>query len=165
MPNLELPPELRRNRESDPVAALDAVWLIDHMCHHVGLDDLADAHVLDVGCGLRFTQAFVDRAVPIGRYVGIDTDRAVIDFLASHVHDSRLEIRRHRPRPHALYNPDGQPLAELSIPEIEGREFDLICLFSVFTHLAPHDYVTMLRLLHRFTKRGARLFFTLFIAS
>jgi hypothetical protein len=46
---------------------------------------------------------------------------------------------------------------------IEGQAFDVICLFSVFTHLAPHDYRAMLQLLHRFAKPRARLFYTLFI--
>ena len=46
----------------------------------------------------------------------------------------------------------------MTVPEIEGRQFDLICLFSVFTHLAPADYVAMLRLLRRFAKPGGRLF-------
>ena len=33
--------------------------------------------------------------------------------------------------------------ADMTVPEIEGRCFDLICLFSVFTHLSPADYVAM----------------------
>jgi len=43
-------------------------------------------------------------------------------------------------------------LSELTVPEIEGRRFDLICLFSVFTHMVPDDYIAMLRLLRRFVK-------------
>jgi SAM-dependent methyltransferase len=51
----------------------------------------------------------------------------------------------------------------MTIPEIEGRRFDLICLFSVFTHLDPVDYVAMLRLLRRYVRPDGRLFYTLFI--
>jgi hypothetical protein len=43
------------------------------------------------------------------------------------------------------------------------QQFDLICLFSVFTHLAPHDYVAMLRLLRRHATPDARLIFSLFV--
>jgi hypothetical protein len=43
------------------------------------------------------------------------------------------------------------------------RKFDVICLFSVFTHLAPHDYVTMLRLLRRYIRPSGRLFYTLYV--
>jgi hypothetical protein len=43
------------------------------------------------------------------------------------------------------------------------RRFDLICLFSVFTHLAPHDYVAMLRLLRQHATPDATLLFSLFL--
>ena len=46
-----------------------------------------------------------------------------------------------------------------------SRYFDMICLFSVFTHLAPHDYVSMLRLLRRHAKSDARLLFSLFLTD
>ena len=52
MAELEMPPDLYRNHERDPAAALDdAVWLIHHMCEHVGVPDLSDVHLLDWGCG------------------------------------------------------------------------------------------------------------------
>jgi SAM-dependent methyltransferase len=163
MPELVVPPELHRNAIGDPVAVVDAaVEMIDHMAHDIGVADLGDLDVLDVGCGIRFTQAFLDRGVPCKRYVGVDTFKPVIDFLDANVADPRFEyihIDAHNER----YNPTGQPLSTLTIPEIEGRRFDLICLFSVFTHLAPHDYVAMLQLLRRFVKPDGRLFYTLFV--
>lgn len=163
MDELVVPAELRRNRRRDPVAIVEAaVWLIEHMAGHIGRSDLADVDVLDFGCGVRFTQAFLDRGVPIGHYVGVDAASDVIDFLRANVSDPRLE-HFHIDAQNNLYNPDGQPLGELTVPEIEGRQFDLICLFSVFTHLAPLDYVAMLRLLRRFVKPDGRLFYTLFI--
>jgi SAM-dependent methyltransferase len=152
-----------RNASDDPVAVVDsAVDLIDHMCAHIGIPDLGELDVLDFGCGVRFTQAFLNRGVPIGHYVGVDVSHTVIDFLRSHVLDPRFEFF-HLDAHNGLYNPTGQPLSELTVPEIEGRRFDLICLFSVFTHLAPPDYTAMLRLLRRFVKPDGRLFYTLFI--
>ena len=41
--------------------------------------------------------------------------------------------------------------------------FDVITLFSVFTHLAPHDYVAMLRVLRRHVAPDGRLLYSLFI--
>jgi len=161
--NVEVPGKLRRNRERDATAALDAaVWLIDHMSSHIGAEDLGALDVLDVGCGFRFTKAFVERGVPIGHYVGVDAAQEVIDFLRDNVDDARLEFV-HLNAHNALYNPTGVPLSELTIPELQGRTFDLICLFSVFTHLAPHDYVAMLKLLRQYAKPETRLFFTVFI--
>jgi SAM-dependent methyltransferase len=163
MDELVVPSELCRNKIRDQVAVVDgAVWLMNHMCEHIGVTDLGDLDVLDFGCGVRFTQAIVNRGVPIKRYVGVDVSRAVIDFLRANVTDPRCEYF-HLDAYNELYNPTGTALSELTVPEIEGRRFDLICLFSVFTHLAPADYVAMLRLLRGFIKPDGRLFYTLFI--
>ncbi len=163
MDELVVPSELCRNAIGDPEAVVDAaVWLIDHMCEHVGVPDLARREVLDFGCGVRFTQAFLNRAVPVRRYVGVDVSHAVVEFLRSNVSDPRFEFF-HLDAQNDLYNPTGQPLSEMTVPEIEGQRFDLVCLFSVFTHLAPDDYRAMLRLLRRFVRPEGRLFFTLFI--
>jgi SAM-dependent methyltransferase len=160
---LVVPSELCRNVVSDPAAVVDAaVELIAHMCGHIGVTDLGGLEVLDFGCGVRFTQAFLNRGVPIKHYVGVDVSPAVIDFLRSNVSDPRFEFF-HLDAHNELYNPTGKPLSELTVPEIEGRRFDLICLFSVFTHLAPPDYAAMLELLRRFVKPDGRLFYTLFI--
>jgi SAM-dependent methyltransferase len=160
---LAVPAELCRNAIGDPEAVVDAaVWLIGHMCEHIGANDLGGLDVLDFGCGVRFTQAFLSRGVPIKAYVGVDVSREVIDFLRANVSDPRFAFF-HLGARNELYNPTGRPLSEMAVPEIEGRHFDLICLFSVFTHLAPPDYVAMLRLLRRFVRPNGRLFYTLFI--
>jgi SAM-dependent methyltransferase len=44
-----------------------------------------------------------------------------------------------------------------------GEQFDVISLFSVFTHLAPHDFPAMLRALRPCAARDGRLIFSLFI--
>ncbi len=160
---LVVPSELCRNAITDANAVVDAaVWLINHMCEHVGVPDLGDTDVLDFGCGVRFTQAFLNRGVPIKRYVGVDVSRPVIDFLRARVSDPRFEYF-HLDAHNDQYNPTGKPLPDLTVPEIEDRRFDLICLFSVFTHLGPGDYVAMLSLLRRFVRAGGRLFYTLFV--
>ncbi len=163
MDDLVAPSELCRNRIGDPgVVVDDAVWLIEHMCEHLEASDLGELDVLDFGCGVRFTQALVNRGLPIKHYVGVDVSADVIDFLGANVADPRFEYF-HLDAHNALYNPTGQPLAGLTVPGIEGRQFDVICLFSVFTHLAPEDYVAMLRLLRRYVRPGGRLFYTLFV--
>jgi SAM-dependent methyltransferase len=163
MDELVVPSELCRNAITDSDAVVDAaVWLINHMCEHIGFTDLGNADVLDFGCGVRFTQAFLNRGVPIKSYVGVDVSRDVTDFLRASVFDPRFEyvhLDAHNDR----YNPTGKPLAGLTLPELEHRRFDLICLFSVFTHLAPDDYVAMLSLLRRFVRGDGWLFYTLFI--
>jgi len=158
---LHVPSRFRRGARQDEEASIDsAVWLIEHMCRCVGFDDLGDSEVLDVGCGVKFTQAFIGRSLPIRRYVGVDVYEEMIEFLRRTVDDPRFEYH-HVNTHNELYNPNGEPLTEATVLPV--GEFDLICLFSVFTHLAPSDYRTMLGLLRRHVKRDGRLFFTLFI--
>jgi SAM-dependent methyltransferase len=161
--DLYVPPKLRPGRRADEDAEIaSAVWLIQHMCEHLGLDDLGDSEVLDFGCGVKFTQALINQHLPIKRYVGIDVETEMIAFLQQHVADARFEYH-HLDARNELYNPDGAMLSDTTPLPIDGQTFDVICLFSVFTHLAPHDARTMLKLLRRFVKSNGRLFFTLYI--
>ena len=139
-----------------------AVWLLGHMCSHLGLDDLGDKEVLDVGCGVKFTQALIDRSLPVKRYVGIDVYKDLIDFLLEAVGDPRFDyshIDVHNER----YNPDGEVLSEHTQLPVGDQTFDIICLFSVFTHLEPHDYRSMLKVLRPYVKDDGRLFYTLYV--
>ena len=62
-----------------------------------------------------------------------------------------------------MYNPQGEPLSAATRLPIEENSFDIICLFSVFTHLAPHDYVAMLQMLRRYVKPEGKIIFSLFV--
>jgi len=160
---LRMPQELllRGGFKDDEAAVRYGVWGIEHMCQELGLEDLGETEVLDFGCGFSFTQALINRSLPIRRYVGVDVSEAIIEFLQRNVDDPRFEYQRINAH-NEMYNPNGEPLSELVLP-IGQRKFDLICLFSVFTHLAPHDFETMLRLLRAYVKPDGRLFFSVYI--
>lgn len=150
---------LRTNEE----AAIDsAVEQIAMICRELGLDSLAGKAMLDIGCGVKFTQAFLNRALPIGRYHGVDVDRDMIAFLAEHVADPRFSYAAISVY-NEMYNKAGAPLSrDLDLGTGDAR-FDVICLFSVFTHLAPHDYAEMLALARRHVAPTGRLIFTTFL--
>jgi SAM-dependent methyltransferase len=137
---------------------------VDILCRAAGREDLADVELLDVGCGTKIVKALVDHSMPIGSYVGIDVSSEVIDWLNANVFDRRFEFLRINAR-NALYNPDGEPLEEFDLLPVGPRRFDLISLFSVFTHLDPDDYVAMLRLLRRHVKPGGSLLFSLHLVD
>jgi SAM-dependent methyltransferase len=159
---LHVPKNLLAAGRDEGKAMESALWLLEHMREQLGLDDLGDTEVLDFGCGVRFSLALIDHGLPIKKYVGVDVSREVIDFLRGSVDDPRFEYFRINVHNEA-YNPDGEILSEdLELP-INGRTFDLVCLFSVFTHLAPDDFRTMLKLLRRFVTTDGRLFFTLYL--
>lgn len=162
---LEIPREFNRSawplRESD-AAEDSAVFLIRYVCDVLGVPDLSGHEVLDVGCGTKFTQAFLNHGLPIKAYIGVDVHVDLITFLQSKVLDPRFEYHHIDVR-NELYNPDAPAMTPDTDLGVGDRVFDLIWLFSVFTHLAPHDYHTMLRLLRRYIRPAGRLIFTLFI--
>jgi SAM-dependent methyltransferase len=160
---LQVPQRFNRSAVADEQwERQSARWLIDHMCEHLGLRDLRDTEMLDMGCGVKFTRLFIDDDVPIKHYVGIDVYGDMIQYLAQSVGDPRFEYFHIDVR-NELYNPTGRPFTEERRLPLGSRRFDLICLFSVFTHLAPADYRTMLKVLRRHVRPDGRLFFTLYV--
>ena len=56
MATLDVPQRFNRAKHKDPDAAVDRRrFLIRHVCDTLGLADLSEQDVLDVGCGTRFT--------------------------------------------------------------------------------------------------------------
>lgn len=166
MPELALnvPRPLRRGGlASDEQASVESGrQLIRLMCRHLGRDSLEGLDVLDVGCGTKLVQAILSHDLPVGRYVGLDVFEEMIEFLNANVNDPRFSFFRLNTR-NENYNPAGEPLsADMQLP-VEEYSFDLICLFSVFTHLAPHDYVAMLKVLRRYIKPEGKLIYSLFV--
>ena len=160
---LEVPLELRRGKRNTEGEWLPAALrLLELLATTIGQADLGATSVLDMGCGTKFTAAIVNHGVPIRRYVGIDTDAEVIEFLAQHVDDPRLDFH-HLDVHNDLYNQTGQPLSSFDRLPVGDERFDVISLFSVFTHLAPHDYTAMLRLLRPHVEPDGRLLYSVFI--
>lgn len=158
-----VPEKFRHTYPSKGWTERSAPFSIEYLCRLLGLESLEHVEMLDVGCGTKFTQYFINHDQPIGRYVGVDVYAEMIEALRENVDDPRFEYH-HVDLKNARYNPDGRPLTEdTELPIGAGREFDLITLFSVFTHLDPHDYRAMLKVLRRHVKPDGRLFFSLFI--
>lgn len=159
-----VPRELRRGGKAgvEDESVGTGLDLIQLMCRRFDLEDLGNSRMLDMGCGVKLVQAFLQDHLPIGSYVGVDVFPEQIEFLRSSVSDPRFSF--HLLNSHnEMYNPQGEPLsAAMTIPEDEGS-FDIICLFSVFTHLAPHDYVAMLEMLRKYVKPNGKLIFSLFL--
>lgn len=159
---LHVPPEMRRSAVKEEEWLDSARWLLELTCERLGHDSLADLRVLDVGCGTKLTKALLEDERPIGRYVGVDVDPDVIALLHDQVHDERFEFH-HMDVHNAMYNPTGLPLAERERLPVGDEQFDVIILFSVFTHLAPHDYPEMLRLLRAHAAPDGGLLYSLYL--
>lgn len=163
--HLEVPAHLNRNAANVSAAGHEHTGqvLIDLATQSVGLDSLVDTEVLDVGCGVRFTQALINRNIPIKSYTGLEVYKPIVDFLREQVqpYDERFRYFCWNAR-NELYNPGGVDLAsQMALPFAD--KFDLIWLFSVFTHLDPSDSRALLVLLRQHVRNSGKLFFSAFI--
>ncbi|MEM9257598.1 MAG: class I SAM-dependent methyltransferase [Pseudomonadota bacterium] len=163
-PTFNVPRHLRRGgkagNQSESVAS--AIDIIDLTCRVLKHDTLAGLRMLDMGCGVKLVQAILEEQLDIGRYAGIDVYAEQIEFLVNHVRDKRFEFH-HMDTHNEMYNPDGEPLNASTKLPLEEHSFDIITLFSVFTHLAPHDYVSMLKVLRNYVKPDGKLLFSLYL--
>lgn len=163
--HLDVPPELQRNapRVRDLGADQTGEVLIKLATQRCGLASLAESDVLDVGCGVRFTQALINRRIPFKSYTGIEVHRPIVDFLNTHVEpfDPRFRFVHWDVRNDRYHLQGSAMAAETSLP-VSGT-FDVAWLFSVFTHLNPADSAAMLRLLRGQMRDGGRLMFSAFI--
>jgi len=162
---LVVPDELHRNAAGVIAAGYEETGqlLINLATRSVGLQNLEDVDVLDVGCGVRFAMTIINRKIPIKSYTGVEVSRQIVEFLQDNVeaYDKRFRFAHWNVR-NEMYNPDCIHLAtEEEFPVDES--FDLIWLFSVFTHLNPKDSLSLLQLLRKRIRKNGRLFFSAFI--
>src|SRR4249919_1008923 len=80
--------------------------LIDYMCRRLGIADLDGLDMLDFGCGTRFADTLMNRAVRLRSYTGIDVQGEMIDFLSAQASDPRLSFFRFDAR-NPFYNRHG----------------------------------------------------------
>jgi len=160
---LIIPEELHRNAPDVHVHGPENTGsiLMNLVVERLGLKDLSESDVLDVGCGVRFTQAIINREIPIKSYTGVDVHRPLIEYLQREVDDPRLSFS-HWNAHNTRYNPTGEKITPESDLPVRGT-FDIIWLFSVFTHLGPSDANALLAILRRHVRPGGALFFSAFI--
>ena len=163
MARLYVPEKFNRNskhvREVGPEKTGEI--LIRHLCDVLGLDDLSGTDVLDVGCGVRFTQTIINGGLPLKTYTGVDVDRPLIKFLRKNVKDERFRFA-HWDVKNAMYHPKAKSMQpDMDLP-IKGS-FDVIWLLSVFTHMPPEDSDAMLTIVRRHIRPDGQLLFSCFV--
>lgn len=160
---LDVPRRFQRSvKKDEEFAVKSARVMIPELATLCGHEDLGELSVLDVGCGVKFSQVLMNDGLPVGRYVGVDVYRPMIEFLRDNVSDERFEFH-HVDFRNERYNPEGAAMTAESRLPVPESAFDVICLFSVFTHLDPTDYVAMLNLLRRYVKPSGRAVYSIFL--
>jgi SAM-dependent methyltransferase len=120
--------------------------------------------ILDIGCGAgRLAIGLLVRQLPFLSYLGVDVDPARIKWCTKNLRskDKRLDfqfvdIKNDR------YNPAGKDHFDIGI---SGKRFDVIYLYSVFSHLLQSDVEKYLNLFRSSLTDSGRCFVTLFVAD
>jgi Methyltransferase domain len=108
---------------------------------------------------VKFTQALYGRKIPVKRYHGVDVNRRMIKFLIQNVKEPKFSCKYISIYNARYHRRGGEPLsADIDIG-VPGQIFDLVCLFSVFTHLSPEDYQAMLHLTRKYVATDGTLIF------
>ena len=162
--SIEVPQHLQRNAAKVVAAGLEhtAEVLLSNLAMRMGRPNLCGLDILDLGCGVRFTQTLINRCLPFKSYAGIDVSLPVIQWLKDNVEtkDERFTFAHWNVR-NALYNKMAPPMQEHEVFPIPG-DYDLLMGFSLFTHLDPDDAKHMLVLARHAVRPSGWFFFSAF---
>jgi SAM-dependent methyltransferase len=126
----------------------------------------AGERVLDVGCGTgRVAVPLVEHLGPEGSYEGFDRDPTRIAWCNAEI--APLHPRFRFQVVEAFNSPRQKgsvPAGEVTFP-YEDAEFDLVFLFSVFTHMLPDGVERYLSEIGRVLKPGGRALITWFLLN
>jgi SAM-dependent methyltransferase len=161
---IDVPKKLQRN---DPDVLASGVeytgeTLLAYLASRLQRPDLEGLDLLDVGCGVRFTQALINRSLPFGSYTGIEVSLPIVQWLKESVQSKDQRFHFFHWNVHnAMYNKGAPPMSTYDALPVNGS-YDVIMGFSLFTHLAPEDASLMLRLMRKAVRPHGRLFFSAF---
>ena len=162
-----------RTRIPDPPSELSelvgGVWETgrSHVIELQNLSNLSESdRVLDVGCGVGRTAVWLSQHLTSGSYEGFDINPDSIAWCQKEITSRHPNFRfAHIDLYNAAYNPEGKLRAEdLSFP-YPDEEFDLVFLFSVFTHLQTDDSERYLAEISRVLRPGGRVHATFFLLN
>jgi len=165
MAHIEIPSQFSRNDAKIQALGTEDTGstLINYANELLGYSDLSNKDILDVGCGVRFTQTIINRDIPIQSYTGIDIDKPLITYLINNVQDTRFSFHYWNIY-NKLYNATGKKLTKRTkLPIPKDKKFDVIWMFSVITHNNPTDTECLLYILRKYITQSGYLLFSAFI--
>lgn len=135
----------------------------DRLTEHLGLT--VNTSVLDVGCGVgRLPIGILSQIGEIRDYRGIDVSKISIRWCQRRIarkHPSFQFV--HIDTRNALYNPHGRT-ADIGFRlPFNDQEFDIIYLYSVFSHMPDEDIRVYLKEFQRLLAPSGKVFLTAFI--
>lgn len=119
--------------------------------------------LLDIGCGFgRLATGLLITGVQIS-YIGIDVNNNAIAWCQKHIssRSSRFQFI-HLNLQNYRYNPNGDPIdLKFKLP-LDDKSFDIVYLYSVFSHMLQSDVKHYLREINRILVSAGKVFFTAF---
>lgn len=121
------------------------------------------SRLLEIGCGPgRLPIGILTSVGDIASYLGVDVNKRSVDWCRRHIephhpsfHFVHLDVANRR------YNQDGT-LARARLPA-DDRSFDIVYLYSVFSHLLREDVEHYLGEIGRVLRPGGGVFLTAFV--
>jgi SAM-dependent methyltransferase len=163
---LEVPAHLHRNSKTVSVDGYEETgsFLIGLATQRLGLESLARSDVLDIGCGVRFAQTIVNRGIAIKSYTGIEVHRPIVYFMREHLEpfDSRFRFVHWDVRSDLYNSLSPRDLRDEAGLPVDST-FDVVWLFSVFTHLDLTDARGLLTHIRKVIRPTGGLLFTAFV--
>jgi SAM-dependent methyltransferase len=123
--------------------------------------------VLDVGSGIgRVAVPLTQYLNKAGSYEGIDIVRTGVDWCQRKISTAHANFRfTHIDLKNDLYNLSTEQEAKGFVFPYTDDRFDVVFLFSVFTHMMPDDTANYLQQIARVLKPGGRCLATFFILT
>jgi SAM-dependent methyltransferase len=136
---------------------------VERLTRHCGLT--TRSALLDVGCGPgRLPTGILSALGEIACYRGVDVHEAMIRWCKQHISRTHPTFQFiHLDLYHPRYNRSGRTTLKESPLPFSPQSFDIIYLYSVFSHLPPQDLQASLRDFHRLLRLNGMLFFTAFV--
>ena len=132
-----------------------------HLLTAVGLEE--NGRLIDFGCGPGRLAIGLIRSGWIGSYLGVEVNEAQVRWTSAEITSRFPEFRFVRvDAANARYNPRG---SETPRVPVDNESVDMICAFSVFTHMLSDDTVTYLREFRRALDIDGRALITAFMAD
>ena len=121
--------------------------------------------ILDIGCGVgRLPIGLLAEFGEISGYVGADVNRSSVAWCARHLEANHRGVRfSHLDAANARYNKRGQPIDDSFQLPWDEDDFDVIFLYSVFSHMQDGDVRAYLKEFRRLLRPGGGVFLTAFV--
>jgi SAM-dependent methyltransferase len=122
-----------------------------------------DSSILDIGCGVgRLPIGLRANFGSLQNYTGLDVDAGSIGWCKKHITGTNV-VFVHLDLANDRYNPKGEKIDDSFRLPLPSQSFDVIHLYSVFSHMQTDDVVAYLREFERLLAPGGQVFLTAFV--